>query len=260
MEKIYKRLVVFIVLPILLAAVPFFIFANPEDSMPYDWYFKPAKDNVQPTLCPEAEFLSGYDNIITVGNADEKALYLTFDAGYDNGYHNKILDVLKEKNVTAAFFVDGNFVKTNPDLVKRMANEGHLVCNHSLKHPDMTKIVDFSTYEKQITQWESLVADLGIKPLKYFRFPSGRFSKLALDYNQKLGITSVFWSFAYYDWDNKNQPDKKAALEKIYSRIHNGAVILLHSTSKTNSEILSDMIDNLRREGYTFKSLEEFKK
>ncbi|MBQ8606082.1 MAG: polysaccharide deacetylase family protein [Clostridia bacterium] len=259
MEKLYKRLISIIIIPVVVAAFPFLVYAGDSDSKPYDWYFKPTDDNTQPQLCPEATFLSDYD-VITVGNANEQTVYLTFDAGYDNGYHTKILDTLKAKNVKAAFFVDGNFVKTNPQLIKRMAEEGHLVCNHSLKHPDMSRIIDYNTYSKQITEWEALVNELGVKPQKYFRFPSGRFSKLAMDYNKKHSLTTVFWSFAYYDWDESEQPSESGALDKIYSRLHNGAVLLLHSTSKTNSEILSQMIDGVREKGYTFKSLDEFKK
>lgn len=259
MEKIYKRFIAFIIIPVVAAAYPFLIFANPQNSQPYDWYFKPTSDNSQPDVIPEAGFIDEY-NTVYLGNPDEKTLYLTFDAGYDNGFHTTILDTLKDKNVKAAFFVDGNFVKTNPDIVKRMYNEGHLVCNHTLKHPDMTKLVDFGAYEKQVTEWEELILQLGLKPTKYFRFPSGRFSKLALDYNERLGLKTVFWSFAYYDWDEKDQPSQSGAKEKIYSRIHNGAVILLHSTSETNSKILPDVIDKLRLDGYTFESLENFKK
>ena len=259
MEKLYKRFIGFIILPVLAAAFPFLMFAGSKDTAPYDWYFKPTTDNTQPQVIPEADFLDNYDTLY-LGNADNQTLYLTFDAGYDNGYHIKILDTLKDKNVKAAFFVDGNFVKTNPDLIKRMYDEGHLVCNHTLKHPDMTKLIDYSSYEKQITEWEKLIYDLGYTPTKYFRFPSGRFSKQALDYNQKLGLKTVFWSFAYYDWDTNDQPSAAGAKEKIYSRIHNGAVILLHSTSKTNCEILPEVIDTLRQKGYTFESLENFKK
>ncbi len=259
MEKLYKRFLIFIIMPVIIAALPFSVFAGSEKSVAYDWYFKPTNDNTQPQLCPEADFLEQFD-VISIGNKEHKNIYLTFDAGYDNGYHNQILDTLKQKNVKAAFFIDGNFVKSNPEIVKRMANEGHLVCNHSLSHPNMTKIVDFNTYKKQITEWEKLVSDLGIPVQKYFRFPSGRFSHLALEYNQKLKLKTVFWSFAYYDWDENEQPGETAATEKIMSRIHNGAVILLHSTSKTNSKILSDVIDLARAKGYTFKSLDEFKK
>lgn len=259
MEKIYKRILSFIILPCLVAAFPFLVFADSNDSIPYDWYFKPTTDHSQPIVCPEADFIDKF-NTYYLGSPDQKDLYLTFDAGYDNGFHAKILDTLKQKNVTAAFFVDGNFIKTNPDIVKRMASEGHLVCNHSLKHPDMTKLTDFENYKKQIVEWENLVSNLGIAPQKYFRFPGGRFSKLALEYNEKLGLKTVFWSFAYYDWDEKEQPDPSAALEKINSRLHNGAILLLHSTSKTNAQILSNLIDSSRMQGYTFKSLDAIEK
>lgn len=259
MEKFYKRFLAFILLPVITAVFPFLVYAETGDNQPYDWYFKPTTDNTQPQVIPEADFISEY-NILYLGNADEKTLYLTFDAGYDSGYHTSILDTLKQKNVRAAFFVDGNFVKTNPDLIKRMYDEGHLVCNHTLKHPDMTALTDFETYSKQITEWNKLIEDLGYTPTGYFRFPSGRFSKTALEYNKRLDLTTVFWSFAYYDWVEDDQPSPSSAKDKIYSRVHNGAVILLHSTSKTNSEILPDIIDDLRLYGYTFKSLDEFKK
>ena len=172
MDKVYKRILCFIIMPILFAAFPFFIFADVKDSAAFDWYFKPKSDNSQPELCPEADFISDYD-VITIAGSDEKSIYLTFDAGYDNGYHTTILDTLKERNVSAAFFVDGNFVRQNPQLIKRMAEEGHLVCNHTLSHPDMTKLIDFATYKKQIDEWEKLVKDAGVIPSKYFRFPSG---------------------------------------------------------------------------------------
>ena len=259
MEKIYKRFLAFILLPVITALFPFLVYADTGDFQAYDWYFKPTSDNTQPEVIPEAPFISDY-KVLYMGNADEKTLYLTFDAGYDSGYHTKILDTLKLKNVKAAFFLDGNFVKTNPNIVKRMFDEGHLVCNHTLKHPDMTSLRDFETYSKQITEWNKLIEDLGCTPTGYFRFPSGRFSKTALDYNEKLGLTTVFWSFAYYDWDEKDQPDHTSAKDKIYSRVHNGAVMLLHSTSKTNCEILPDIIDDLRLLGYTFKPLTDFRK
>ncbi len=259
MEKLYKRFIIIIILPVIIAAFPFLVYADTDSGVAYDWYFKPTNDNSQPSVIPEADFLNDY-NVIYLGNDSDKTLYLTFDAGYDNGYHTQILDTLKQKNVKAAFFVDGNFVKTNPDIVKRMSAEGHLVCNHSKNHPDMTKYKSFEEYSEQINGWNTLVTELGIKPSGFFRFPSGRFSKQTLDYNEKLGLTSVFWSFAYYDWVESDQPLPDAAKDKIYSRVHNGAVLLLHSTSKTNAAILGDVIDDLTMQGYTFKSLDEFKK
>lgn len=259
MERIYKRFLMIIILPVIIAAFPFLMYANADSDVAYDWYFKPTTDNSQPEVIPEADFLDNYD-VIYLGNKDEKTLYLTFDAGYDNGCHTDILDTLAQKNVKAAFFVDGNFVKTNPDIVKRMASEGHLVCNHSKNHPDMTKYADLSEYREQINGWNDLVTDLGITPSGYFRFPSGRFSKRALEYNKELGLTTVFWSFAYYDWVESDQPTQADAKQKIYSRVHNGAVLLLHSTSETNAKILPDVIDDLTAQGYTFKPLTEFKK
>ncbi len=258
MEKTYKRFLVIILIPVIIAAFPFLVFASVTDTAAYDWYFKPTDDGTVPELCPEAQFLSDYD-VIDVDKSGEKVLYLTFDAGYDNGYHKMILDTLFDKKVPAAFFIDGNFVKQNSDIVRRMQLEGHVIGNHSKSHPDMTTLHDFSAYSKQITEWEDSVTDLGLTPSKYFRFPMGRFSERALEYNKRLGVTSVFWSFAYYDWDNDKQPTHAEAFDKIYSRVHDGAVILLHSTSRTNAEILSRVIDKLRADGYTFKSLEDYK-
>ena len=258
MEKIYKRFLIIILIPVIAAAFPFLVFAG-TDTAAYDWYFKPATDHSTPILCPEAQFLENYD-VIDVDTSGEKVLYLTFDAGYDNGYHKMILDTLFDKKVSATFFVDGNFVKQNPDIVSRMQKEGHIVGNHSKSHPDMTTLHDFNEYSKQITEWEDSVSALGLTPSKYFRFPMGRFSERALEYNKRLGITSVFWSFAYYDWDNDKQPTHADALDKIYSRVHDGCVLLLHSTSRTNAEILPQIIDKLRADGYTFKSLDDYER
>lgn len=255
MEKVYKRFIILVMLPVVIAALPFLVTASGGADAPYDWYFKPETENRRPQVIPEADFLDKYD-VIYLG-ADEPTLYLTFDAGYDSGRHAQILDALRDKNVRAAFFLDGNFVKNEPELVKRMAAEGHLVCNHSLTHPDMTKLTSFDEYAGQITGWEERVNALGITPGRYFRFPSGRFSEKALEYNGRLGITSVFWSFAYYDWVENDQPAPEAALSKICSRVHNGAVMLLHSTSATNAEILPRLIDTLREKGYSFKRLDE---
>ena len=256
MVKIYKRLVCFIIIPVIVAIFPILVFADSEKTAPYDWYFKPTDDNTQPELCPEARFLQNYP-VITIGDSNTQDIYLTFDAGYDKGTHTKILDALKVSGVRAAFFVDGNFVKSNPDLVLRMHNEGHLVCNHSLKHANMTRLTDFEKYSEQIVGWQQLVSELGVPVNNYFRFPEGKFSELALEYNERLGQTSVFWSFAYYDWDNEKQMSEEKALEKIYSRVHNGAVLLLHSTSEVNARILPELLSGLKQKGYTFKSISQ---
>lgn len=258
MENVYKRFLSFIIMPVIIAAFPFLVFASDDQNKAYEWYFKPNTTNSQPEVIPEATFINDYD-VMYYGSDSDKAIYLTFDAGYDSGYHNAILDTLLRKNVKAAFFVDGNFVKSNPELIKRMYNEGHLVCNHTKNHPDMTSYSSFDEYSKQITEWEQLIKDLGFEPTKYFRFPSGKFSKKALEYNSQLGLKTVFWSFAYYDWVDDAQPTHDYAKNKIYSRVHNGAILLLHSTSKTNSEILGDVIDHLQTNGYYFETLDNFK-
>ena len=252
----FQNILLYILLPILVVSIPFVFTAFAENAPAYDWYFKANNTHTRPELLPEADFLSKYPDVITMG-PDQKVIYLTFDAGFDNGNMDKILDTLKDKKVPAAFFVDGNFVKTQESLVKRICNEGHILGNHSLSHADMSTLTDFEKYKEQIEGWNELVKAAGGTPTNYFRFPCGRFSETALKYNEKLGLKSVFWSFAYFDWDTDNQPDKDAAMNKILSRTHNGCVMLLHSVSSTNVQVLPNLIDRLKSEGYEFKSLTE---
>jgi len=247
---------IFILLPMLAVGTPFAFTAFAGKDISYDWYFKANNTHERPAVIPEAGFIKNYPDVITMG-ADEKVIYLTFDAGFDNGNMGKILDTLKEKKVPAAFFVDGNFVRSQESLVKRICDEGHVLGNHSLSHADMSTLTDFDKYREQIEGWNELVKAAGGTPTCFFRFPCGRFSETALKYNEKLGLKSVFWSFAYFDWDTKNQPDPDAALQKVLSRTHNGCVMLLHSVSETNAKILPKLIDRLRLEGYRFGSLEE---
>ncbi len=257
-KSTFQKIIVYVLLPTLLVSMPFIFSAFAEKAPSYDWYFKPNQTHQRPETIKEADFLSKYPDVITMG-PDEKVIFLTFDAGFDNGNMEKILDVLKEKKVPAAFFVDGNFVKTQERLVQRICNEGHILGNHSLSHADMSTLTDFQKYEEQIEGWNKLVEAAGGKKSNFFRFPCGRFSETALKYNEKLGLKSVFWSFAYFDWETENQPDPASATEKILSRTHNGCVMLLHSVSSTNAKILPDVIDKLRGEGYTFKSLDDIK-
>lgn len=223
----------------------------------FNWYFKPNKTNTKPEIIPEAKEIIGKYNTIYFGESDEKKLYLTFDAGYDNGYHEKILDTLKEKNVSAAFFVDGNFLKRNEAVAKRIVAEGHLLCNHSKTHPD-TSVLSEEEFTAQIKGWEEIYRQtVGSEPPKLFRPPMGKFSENSLSFAEKLGYTTVFWSFAYKDWENDNQPKSDYALKNLKERTHPGAVLLLHSTSKTNSEILGAAIDMLINDGYSFHLLTE---
>lgn len=192
-----------------------------------------------------------------LGNTQEKVLYLTFDAGYENGYTAQILDVLQKHQVKAAFFLVGNYLERNADLVRRMVNEGHIVANHTMHHPDMSKIADMASFQKELQDLENLFYEVTGKSLpKYYRPPQGIYSQQNLEMAKSLGYKTVFWSLAYADWDNKKQPTREYALEKLTSRVHNGAVILLHSTSKTNAEILDELLTKFEQMGYRFASID----
>lgn len=199
---------------------------------------------------------NGYDAVCYDSKTDEKVLYLTFDCGYENGYTSKILDVLKEKNVSAAFFCTLPQIRDNQELIARMINEGHIVGNHSVTHPDFStlsrqEIIDeikgFDDYLRENFGYSSL----------YFRYPQGKYSENALDAVNELGYKCIFWSLAYADWDLNDQKGASYAYETVMSRLHPGAVMLLHSVSPDNANALSDIIDSAISKGYVFKSLEE---
>lgn len=186
-----------------------------------------------------------------------KVLYLTFDAGYENGYTAGILDVLKKREVSAAFFLVGDYLERNPDLVRRMTAEGHIVGNHTLSHPDMTGL-DEATFEGELRGMEQLYEEVTGQTLpKYYRPPQGLYSEDNLKKAKAMGYKTVFWSLAYADWDNANQPNPDEAVEKLTLRLHDGAVILLHATSKTNAEILDRLITQWQSMGYRFAPLTE---
>ena len=222
----------------------------------YSWYFNPREDGKQPTAIQEANFFNKYDSYY-VGDPNEKVIYLTFDSGYENGYTNTLLDVLKKHNAKAHFFVVETYIKANPDIIKRMEKEGHLVCNHSKSHPSMASIHDFEKFKSEITSVEEAYKEVTNKEMpKYFRPPMGKFSEESLKYTKDLEYSSIFWSFAYVDWYNDKQPTHEFAKNKIYSRTHPGAIVLLHSNSKTNSEILDDVLTHWEEEGYRLETLD----
>ena len=193
-----------------------------------------------------------------LGNTNEKVLYLTFDAGYENGCTAKILDILQKHNVPATFFLVGNYLETNPDLVRRMVAEGHTVGNHTMHHPDMSKISDIVEFQKELKDLEALYLKItGQKMEKYYRPPQGLYSEENLKMAQKLGYKTVFWSLAYVDWNNENQPTKDYAFAKLLPRTHNGAVILLHSTSETNATILDELLTKWQEMGYRFAPISQ---
>lgn len=193
-----------------------------------------------------------------IGNVGEKVLYLTFDAGYENGCTAKILDTLKEKQVPAAFFLVGNYIRQSPDLVRRMVAEGHTVGNHTMHHYEMSRLSDKAAFSKELTDLEALYKEtVGQELPKFYRPPQGIYSEENLKMAQELGYKTLFWSLAYVDWNNDAQPTREAAFAKLLPRTHNGAVVLLHSTSKTNAEILGELIDKWKAMGYRFGTLDE---
>ena len=203
------------------------------------------------------ELLRRYDAAY-VGNGDEKVLYLTFDAGYENGHTETILDTLRKHDVKAAFFLVGNYLQKNADLVRRMVEEGHIVGNHTMTHPDMSTISEKEAFQKELAGLESLFQEVTGKELpKYYRPPRGIYSEENLKMAQELGYKTVFWSLAYKDWENDNQPTADYAMGKLIPRTHNGAVILLHSTSKTNAEVLDQLLTQWKADGYRFETIDK---
>ena len=204
-----------------------------------------------------AEELAAYDAVY-LGDPAEKVLYLTFDAGYENGHTAAILDVLKQHEAPAAFFVVGPYIEQNPELVRRMASAGHIVGNHTWHHWDMDKIGDRATFEKELADTAAAYETATGKEMpRYYRPPRGVYADRNLEMAKALGYKTVFWSLAYVDWKQDEQPSREEAFDKLLSRVHNGAVVLLHSTSATNAEILDELLTKWEEMGYRFGSLEE---
>ena len=225
------------------------------------WYFKKNSEHKQPTLDKNLSFIEKYNCYYVDKNhgddCTDKVIYLTFDAGYENGNIEKILDVLKEKNVKGAFFILSHLIEANTDLVKRMANEGHMVCNHTMSHKNMASVTDRSVFEKELDGLKQLYAEkIGGEMPKIYRPPEGKLSEENLKILEEMGYKTILWSFAYADWDNAKQMQPQQAMEKLISGTHNGEILLLHPTSKTNADILSQLIDVWREMGYRFGTLD----
>ncbi|MCX7950650.1 MAG: delta-lactam-biosynthetic de-N-acetylase, partial [Clostridiales bacterium] len=196
-------------------------------------------------------------NAYYLGDITKKEIYLTFDEGYENGYTAKILDILKEQNVKAAFFVTRPYIRQNKELIKRMVEEGHIVANHSSTHPSMPqKAVDFEKFKKEFEDTEAAFKEItGQDMPKFFRPPMGKYSEKSLYYTQKLGYKTIFWSFAHKDWIVDDQPPVETTIQRVIDRSHNGEIMLLHAVSKSNTEALSTIIKTLKEQGYEFKPL-----
>lgn len=191
-----------------------------------------------------------------LGDVSQPVIYLTFDAGFENRNTAAILDALKKHNAPATFFLVGNYLETAPDLVRRMVAEGHTVGNHTLSHPDMSQISDPAAFQKELEGVEELYQEItGQEMSKLYRPPQGKFSIENLKQAQALGYTTCFWSLAYVDWYSDNQPTKEQAFDKLLPRIHNGAIVLLHSTSETNAQIMDELLTKWEQAGYRFGKL-----
>lgn len=223
-----------------------------------NWYLKYYSDERQPDTPDKGRYDEMY-NVISLDKSGEKTIYLTFDAGYENGNIEKTLDILKSQNVSGAFFILPNLIKSNPEIVQRMNDEGHLICNHTRSHKNMASITNIDEFKKELTDLEDILYEsLGLNMSKYYRPPEGAYSEANLEFANLLGYRTVFWSLAYADWDNNKQINPEKALSLLLSRVHPGCVLLLHPTSNTNAEILDDFISEVKNRGYTFKSIDEF--
>ena len=259
MQKKKIKKTAYTVLTLILSAL---CFVSAVSAAAQGWYCVRNKEHKQPTLDAAQKYIEGlggyYVDRKYSDSNDEKVVYLTFDAGYENGNVEKILDILKSEDVKGAFFILGNLITRNTELVVRMADEGHTVCNHTAKHKDMTKVASKEEFAAELSSLETLYREhTGREMSKYYRPPEGKYDEKTMRYANELGYKTIFWSLAYADWDNDKQPSAEKAKKILLDNIHNGAVILLHPTSATNAEILGDVIRTLKAEGYRFGELSE---
>ena len=222
-----------------------------------EWGIQRKNSHEQPDLGAKNTDLINKYNGMALGNKDKKYIYLTFDLGYEAGYTSKILDALKQNNVKGTFFVTAHYVNTASDLVKRMIDEGHIVGNHTVNHKSMPSLSD-DELTTEVMKLHQVIYEKYNYEMKYMRPPKGEFSERTLCMCEKLGYKTVMWSFAYVDWEENKQPSEEEAMQKIIPNLHNGEIMLLHATSKTNADIMDKMIKRVQEEGYEFRSLEEF--
>lgn len=253
-----NRLLCLIVVSILFFAQSDVIYAQRGVSnQRLEWYFEKKGEEKPPiTDARYMKLVHKYDSLF-IGDPAKKDIYLTFDNGYENGYTDDVLDVLKRKKVPAAFFVTGQFMKTHPHLIKRMAEEGHIVGNHSYYHPDLTQVSDArlrNELEKVKLRYTELT---GRTDMHYIRPPRGVFSERTIMLAKQEGYTHVFWSLAFLDWETDKQRGWKYSYNQIMKQIHPGSIMLLHTVSKDNADALETTIEALQKRGYTFKSLDD---
>ena len=235
--------------------------STPVSSLPVsaegNWGLSFQQEGKPPVANATSDYLKQF-NAHYADDTDEKILYLTFDAGYENGNTPAILDALKKHHAPATFFIVGNYIQTSPDLVKRMIAEGHTVGNHTFHHPDMSKIATKKSFSEELESLEKHFEETtGQTMTRFYRPPQGKYSESNLQMAKELGYHTFFWSLAYVDWYEDRQPTHEEAFQKLLGRIHPGAIVLLHSTSRTNAEILDELLTKWKEMGYSFHALEE---
>ena len=220
---------------------------------------KRADNHEQPDIGTKNKTILNNYNALYMGNKEKKYIYLTFDLGYEAGYTEKILEVLKQNEVSAVFFITAHYLNTQPDLVKRMIDEGHIVGNHTVNHKSMPSC-SLETIKKEVMDLHTAIYEKFGYEMKYIRPPKGEYSERTVAYTNTLNYQTVMWSFAYDDWDEKKQGREEYGKKKILDNVHNGEIMLLHATSKDNSNIMDEVIKDIKNMGYEFRSMDEFER
>ena len=229
------------------------------DNKKIGWGIKRNDNHEQPDVGNvNRKILDKYQGLY-MGNKEQKLVYLTFDLGYEAGYTPKILEVLKQNEVKTTFFITAHYVNTQPDLVKQMIDEGHIIGNHTVNHKSMPSC-SLETIKKEVMDLHSAIYDKFGYEMKFIRPPKGEYSERTVAYTNTLGYTSVMWSFGYDDWDEKKQGREEYGKKKILDNVHNGEIMLLHATSKDNANILDDVIKEIKNMGYEFRNIDQFEK
>ena len=229
------------------------------DNKKVGWGIKRNDNHEQPDVgTVNRKILDKYQGIY-MGSKEQKLIYLTFDLGYEAGYTPKILEVLKQNDVKATFFITAHYLNTQPDLVKQMIDEGHIVGNHTVNHKSMPSC-SLDTIKKEVMDLHSAIYEKFGYEMKFIRPPKGEYSERTVAYTNTLGYTSVMWSFGYDDWDEKKQGREDYGRKKILDNVHNGEIMLLHATSKDNANILNDVIKEIKNMGYEFRNIDQFEK
>ncbi|MCI8383914.1 MAG: polysaccharide deacetylase family protein [Clostridia bacterium] len=221
------------------------------------WGIKRNSNHEQPDCGSSNRKVLEENKGICLGNKEKKNIYLTFDEGYEAGYTPQLLEILKENNVKATFFITAHYVNTQPDLIKRMIEEGHTIGNHTCRHYSMPELSE-EKIKSEVMELHQVIHEKFGYEMKYIRPPKGEYSEKTLQTTNQLGYTTVMWSYAYEDWNEDKQPEEEASIKKLLDNLHNGEIILLHGNSKTNTNILDRVIKETKNMGYEFKSLEEF--